>query len=203
MLQPAFASFSQIFGRKPIFLIGLTLFTAGAIVAGSANGFTALLIGRVFQGIGAGGVLVLTEVIVTDLVPLRLRGNYFAMISLVWCLGSVGGPLMGVSGRAHPTLFPGLMLFAGCLCAGSLMGKPVPPRRGTRSVAYDSTQRWIFWINLPFCALGFVLIPLYLKLNYQTSSFLEKLRRIDWLGSTLFVCAILSILIPVTWVRWS
>ena len=97
VLQPAFASFSQIFGRKPIFLIGLTLFTAGAIIAGSANGFTALLIGRVFQGIGAGGVLVLTEVIVTDLVPLRLRGNYFAMISLVWCLGSVGGPLMGVS----------------------------------------------------------------------------------------------------------
>lgn len=163
VLQPAFASFSQIFGRKPIFLIGLTLFTAGAIVAGSANGFTALLIGRVFQGIGAGGVLVLTEVIVTDLVPLRLRGNYFAMISLVWCLGSVGGPLMG------------------------------------GAFAQEVSWRWIFWINLPFCALGFVLIPLYLKLNYQTSSFLEKLRRIDWLGSTLFVCAILSILIPVTW----
>lgn len=104
MLQPAYASFSQIFGRKPIFLVALVFFTVGAIVAGVAQNFTYMLVGRSLQGIGAGGIIVLIEVIVTDLVPMRMRGNYFALISMAWALGSVGGPLMGVSHPA-PVIF--------------------------------------------------------------------------------------------------
>ncbi len=54
-------------------LVALMLFTLGAILAGVANGFTLLLVGRSIQGIGGGGLIALTEIIVTDLVPLRER----------------------------------------------------------------------------------------------------------------------------------
>jgi MFS family permease len=54
-----------------------------------------LLLGRVIQGVGAGGVISLTEVIVTDLVPLRERGKWFGFISGVWAFGSVTGPVVG------------------------------------------------------------------------------------------------------------
>jgi hypothetical protein len=60
-------------------------------------------------------------------------------------------------------------------------------------------QRWIFWINLPFAAIGFVLIPLVLKLNHRTSNFMAQLRRVDWFGSFIFVASTTSFLIPITW----
>ena len=54
-----------------------------------------MLIGRSIQGIGGGGIIALTEIVVTDLVPLRLRGQYFGIISGMWSLGSVAGPILG------------------------------------------------------------------------------------------------------------
>ena len=95
VFQPTFALLSHIFGRKPLILTALALFTVGAIIAGLSHNFTALLIGRVIQGVGAGGVIALTEVIVTDLVPLRERGKWFGFISGVWAFGSVTGPVVG------------------------------------------------------------------------------------------------------------
>ena len=95
IFQPNFASFSHIFGRKPMVLVGLVFFLIGAIVAAVANDFGTLLVGRSLQGIGGGGLIALTEIVVTDLVPLRLRGQYFGIISAMWSIGSVSGPLIG------------------------------------------------------------------------------------------------------------
>ena len=58
-----------------------------------AKNFTVLLIGRVIQGIGGGGMSTLSEIIVTDLIPLRERGKFFGFISMMWAIGSVSGPL--------------------------------------------------------------------------------------------------------------
>ncbi len=95
VFQPSFASFSHIFGRKPMVYVGLTFFMVGAIVAGLSNNFGQLLVGRSLQGIGGGGLIALTEIIVTDLVPLRLRGQWFGIISAMWSIGSVAGPPIG------------------------------------------------------------------------------------------------------------
>ena len=76
-------------------LVSLAFFSVGAIVAAVANNFTVMLVGRSIQGVGGGGIIVLTEIIVTDLVPLRLRGTYFSAISGMWALGSVCGPILG------------------------------------------------------------------------------------------------------------
>ena len=60
-----------------------------------ANDFGVLLVGRSFQGIGGGGLIALTEILVTDMVPLRLRGQWFGIISAMWSIGSVTGPIVG------------------------------------------------------------------------------------------------------------
>lgn len=95
IFQPSFASFSHIFGRRPVIMVGLVLFLIGAIIAGVSQGFGALLVGRSLQGIGGGGLIALTEIVVTDLVPLRLRGQWFGVISAMWSVGSVSGPIIG------------------------------------------------------------------------------------------------------------
>ncbi|KAJ0414771.1 major facilitator superfamily domain-containing protein [Aspergillus carlsbadensis] len=95
VFQPNFASLSNIFGRRPLILIGLTLFFVGTVVCAVAKNFTYMLVGRSIQGVGGGGVLALSEVIVTDLVPLRLRGQYFGILSAMWSVGSVTGPILG------------------------------------------------------------------------------------------------------------
>ena len=96
MFQPVIGSFSDIFGRKPLVYLSLVFFLVGAILGATAQDtMTMLLVGRSIQGVGGGGVLVLTEIIVTDLVPLRFRGNYFSLIASMWAIGSVSGPLIG------------------------------------------------------------------------------------------------------------
>ncbi|KAL9092541.1 MAG: hypothetical protein Q9165_004345 [Trypethelium subeluteriae] len=95
VFQPVVGSFSHIFGRKPLVLISMVFFGAGAIVAAVANNFTIILVGRSLQGVGGGGIMVLTEIVVTDLVPLRLRGKWFSFISSMWSVGTVTGPLLG------------------------------------------------------------------------------------------------------------
>ncbi|CAG8064253.1 unnamed protein product, partial [Penicillium nalgiovense] len=79
VFQPSFASFSNIFGRRPVILVAIALFLAGAIISGVCNDFTHLLVGRSIQGVGGGGIIALTEVVVTDIVPLRHRGQYFGV----------------------------------------------------------------------------------------------------------------------------
>jgi MFS family permease len=97
VFQPVLGSFSHIFGRKPLIYFSLVLFTAGAIIAAVANNFTVILVGRSIQGIGGGGIIALTEIVVTDMVPLRERGKYFSIFSAMWAIGTVAGPLLGES----------------------------------------------------------------------------------------------------------
>lgn len=89
--QPLFVAVSDVFGRRPLLVVALILFTVGAIMCGVAKNFTVMLTGRSIQGSGVGGILTLTEAIITDLVPLRERGNFFALISIVWAVGTVAG----------------------------------------------------------------------------------------------------------------
>ncbi|KAF2754290.1 MFS general substrate transporter [Pseudovirgaria hyperparasitica] len=163
VFQPILGSLSSIFGRKPLIYVSLVLFLAGSIVAAVANNFTVILVGRSIQGTGGGGIIVLTEIVVTDMVPLRERGKYFSFISAMWSVGTVVGPLLG------------------------------------GGFAQNVSWRWIFWINLPFIGIGAVMITLFLKLNYITAAFLDKLRRVDWLGMILFLASVTGFLIPLSW----
>ncbi|CAG8051214.1 unnamed protein product [Penicillium olsonii] len=95
VFQPTFASLSNIFGRKSITFIALAVFLAGTVVASVSHNFTEMLIGRSIQGVGGGGLIALSEIILTDLAPLRVRGLYFGYLGAAWSIGSIIGPLLG------------------------------------------------------------------------------------------------------------
>ncbi|KAF2684442.1 MFS general substrate transporter [Lentithecium fluviatile CBS 122367] len=95
VFQPVIASISTFFGRQQLLLVSLTLFTLGTVLCTAANDFTVMLVGRSIQGIGGGGVITLSQVIFCDIVPLRLRPKYFAMVLLSWSVGTIIGPIVG------------------------------------------------------------------------------------------------------------
>jgi len=64
-------------------LASIVFFAVGSIVAAVATNFTMMLVGRSIQGIGGGGILTLGEILVTDLVPLAVRGG--ALLVLHYC----------------------------------------------------------------------------------------------------------------------
>ena len=88
-------AFSHVFGRRPVMLTALLVFAVGSILCAVTKSFTLMLIGRTIQGVGAGGFVAVTQVIITDMVPLRQRGKYYALISSVYALGSMTGPIIG------------------------------------------------------------------------------------------------------------
>ncbi|KAJ5109081.1 hypothetical protein N7456_005756 [Penicillium angulare] len=95
VVQPVFSLSSDIFGRKIILMFAVTAFTVGSILAAIAKGWTVLLLGRSIQGVGGGGLLTLTEILIADLIPLRERGKWFSIKSGSQAFGTVTGPLIG------------------------------------------------------------------------------------------------------------
>lgn len=71
------------------------LFTLGSAIAGGASNGAMLIAGRAIQGMGSGGINMIVDVIVSDLVPLRERGNYMAFVLLVYFVGMALGPYVG------------------------------------------------------------------------------------------------------------
>ncbi|KAB2570574.1 Efflux pump FUS6 [Lasiodiplodia theobromae] len=62
-----------------------------------------------------------------------------------------------------------------------------------------STWRWIFYINFPFCAIGFLTVPLVMRLRAERLSLKHRLLNMDWLGGVLFIGSSCSFLIGVSW----
>ncbi|KAK4158735.1 major facilitator superfamily domain-containing protein [Cladorrhinum sp. PSN259] len=58
---------------------------------------------------------------------------------------------------------------------------------------------WCFYINFPFCALGLVMVPLFVKLTTKKTSLASKLARVDWLGGFLFIGGLTSFLVGMSW----
>ncbi|PVI05882.1 MFS general substrate transporter, partial [Periconia macrospinosa] len=92
---PLFSAFSDIFGRKPILLSSLLLFSAGSLVAGVSGTMDILLFGRLIQGIGAGGIYSLSDLIACDLVSPLDKRRLNTALGAVWALGAVTGPAIG------------------------------------------------------------------------------------------------------------
>ncbi|KAF4844793.1 Efflux pump FUS6 [Colletotrichum siamense] len=62
-----------------------------------------------------------------------------------------------------------------------------------------ATWKWCFYINLPFCALGFIMVPLFVRLSTDKASFASKLLRVDGIGGLLFIGGMTSFLIGISW----
>src|SRR3546814_514051 len=86
---------SDAIGRKRYFMISIALFTISSLLCGLAPNLTTLVLARVFQGIGGGGLAPVEQSILADTFPPEKRGMAFAAFALVVVVGPVFGPTLG------------------------------------------------------------------------------------------------------------
>ncbi|OHF04059.1 plays a role in the entry into G0 [Colletotrichum orchidophilum] len=94
-VTPVWGSVADLWGRKPIILLALTIFLAGSLLCALAPHMDALIAGRAVQGVGASGMGVMVNTIICDMFSLRDRGLYLAVTSVIWAIGSAVGPVLG------------------------------------------------------------------------------------------------------------
>jgi EmrB/QacA subfamily drug resistance transporter len=133
---PLFGKLSDIYGRKPLFMIAITIFVTGSALCGLAQSMYMLAAFRAFQGIGAGGLIPLALAIIGDIIPPRERAKYQGYFMAVFASASVLGPVVG----------------------GFLAGQA--------SVLGITGWRWIFYINVPIGALALVVVAKVLHLRH-------------------------------------
>lgn len=89
--QPLWASVSQVFGRKPPFYVSMVLFAVGSLVFALARHMSTIILGRVLQGLGGGGLDVLAEIILADMTTLQERSFYLGLMALPIAIGNILG----------------------------------------------------------------------------------------------------------------
>ncbi|MFC7735082.1 DHA2 family efflux MFS transporter permease subunit [Roseomonas sp. GCM10028921] len=92
---PVYGTLSDTYGRRRLFLVSIVLFLAGSLLCGTANSMVQLILFRALQGLGAGGLLVLAQASVGDVVAPRDRPRYQGLFTGTFALASVAGPLLG------------------------------------------------------------------------------------------------------------
>ncbi len=92
---PIFGRLSDVYGRRPLFMLGIVLFMAGSAVAGTSGSMTQLVAGRAVQGLGAGALIPLAMAVIGDLVPPSERGKWQGLVGVVFGVSSVFGPTLG------------------------------------------------------------------------------------------------------------
>ncbi len=92
---PLYGKLSDLYGRRSMFFIAITLFLAGSLMCGAAQSMTELILFRALQGLGAGGLLVLAQSAIGDVVSPRERPRYQGLFTGTFALASVAGPLLG------------------------------------------------------------------------------------------------------------
>ncbi|KAK6069010.1 efflux pump antibiotic resistance [Seiridium cupressi] len=84
-------------------MASVSLFSIGSIMCSVAKNISVLLGGRAVQGLGGGGIWVISLLLLTDIVPLRYRPKWWSVMSLGWAVGLVVGPLIGGAIAQHTT----------------------------------------------------------------------------------------------------
>jgi EmrB/QacA subfamily drug resistance transporter len=92
---PIFGKLADLYQCRGLFLASIGTFLLASIAAGCAGNMTALILARVVQGIGAGGIFALVYIILTDVAAPERRGRTLSIASSVWGIASVLGPTLG------------------------------------------------------------------------------------------------------------
>jgi EmrB/QacA subfamily drug resistance transporter len=134
---PLFGKLSDIYGRKPFFMLAISIFILGSALCGLAQSMYMLAGFRAFQGIGAGGIMPLALAIIGDIIPPRERAKYQGYFMAVFATSSVLGPVVG----------------------GFLAG--------SSDIFGVIGWRWIFYINVPIGIFALIVVEAVLSLDHS------------------------------------
>jgi len=95
IVMPVYGKFGDVLGRRRLFLIAIALFTVASIGCALASDFWMFVFFRAVQGLGAGGLMILSQAIIADIVPASERGKYLGPLGAVFGLSAIAGPLLG------------------------------------------------------------------------------------------------------------
>ncbi|WP_067897794.1 MDR family MFS transporter [Nocardia vaccinii] len=95
IVMPVYGKFGDMFGRRWLFLFAIAVFTAASVGAAMSTGFWEFVVFRGLQGVGGGGLMILAQAIIADVVPAKDRGKYMAPMGAIFGITSVAGPLLG------------------------------------------------------------------------------------------------------------
>jgi EmrB/QacA subfamily drug resistance transporter len=92
---PIYGKLSDIYGRRMLFFVAILIFLGGSLLCGAAQSMGQIIAFRAIQGLGAGGLLVLAQAAIGDVVSPRDRPRYQGLFTGTFALASVAGPLLG------------------------------------------------------------------------------------------------------------
>lgn len=174
---PIYGRLSDIYGRKPVLVVGVLLFLAGSVLCGLAgefgdlpllgSGMMQLVVFRAVQGLGGGALMTSVFATIADLFPPRERGRLFGLFGSVFGLATVIGPFVGGFFTDHGTV--------------TLLGYEV------------AGWRWVFYVNLPLGLIAlFMIVYRMPKLPHYGSG------SIDYLGAALLVLCVTPLLLALS-----
>jgi MFS family permease len=162
VFQPLYGQAANIFGRRYVVLTAVSLFIIGSAICGASVNMSMLIGGRAIQGAGGGGISTLVNLIICDIIPLRERGAYLAIVYGAVTVGNGMGPFIG------------------------------------GEIVQSTIWRWVFLMNLPLAGIALALLVAFLRVNSHKQSVMEKLKRFDYIGHTIFVASVVAILLALT-----
>ncbi len=92
---PLYGKLSDMYGRRAILIASIGLTLLASVLCALAHTMLQLILARGLQGLGAGGLLILSQTVIADLVPPRERGRYLGVVTGAMTIGSVIGPVVG------------------------------------------------------------------------------------------------------------
>ncbi len=152
-MLPLIGRIADIHGRLPVLVGALVIFAFGSLVTAAAYDLSSVVVGRLLQGVGAGGLLPPTLALVADLYPPHRRGVPLGVVGAVQEFGNVVGPVYGAVILAFGSW---RTIFWINLAAGLVLAALISQQRSVDTTVQATPRRRIDWpgLSLATAALG-------------------------------------------------